>query len=78
MIIKFLLIMAVIAIVYFMFFKIKPSTQQRKRREKNSSQTPVVNDMVECKTCGVYVEIEEAILSNGKYYCSSECLKEAN
>ncbi|WP_297441845.1 PP0621 family protein [Sulfurimonas sp.] len=72
MILKFLLIAAVIAIVYFVFFKAKPSLNSA---NKKNDKKPEVNDMVECEVCGVYTEIHEAILSNGKYYCSSECLK---
>jgi len=70
--------MAVISVVYIMFFKTKPVTQVRtKRTKKPETTSPEINDMIECASCGVYVEIKEAILSNGKYYCSRECLKEA-
>ena len=74
MILKFLMIAAVIAVVYFMFFKTKPTVEKPKRKEP---QKPEANDMVECASCGIYVEVEEAILSNGKYYCSHECLTKA-
>jgi len=78
MILKFLLIAAVIAAVYFMFFKTKPAVQKStKKKPKRKPTAADVNDMTECATCGVYVEVKEAILSNGKYYCSRECLKEA-
>jgi uncharacterized protein len=74
MILKFLLIAAVIGIIYFLFFKAKPLEKDTKKTKENK---PEINDMVECSSCGVYVEIHEAILSNGKYYCSRECLKKA-
>jgi len=77
MILKALLVGAVIYIVYIMFFKqksVKNRQQNRPRKEQTSAPT---NEMVECANCSVYVEISEAILSNGKYYCSDECLKEA-
>ena len=78
MILKFLLIMAVIAVIYMMFFKTKSTTQVGTKKAKKAETTePEINDMIECANCGVYVEVEEAILSNGKYYCSRECLKEA-
>ncbi len=76
MILKFLLIAAVIAAVYFMFFKTKTLTKSTDTKEPKP-KNPEVNDMIECATCGVYVEVKEAILSNGKYYCSRECLKKA-
>ena len=72
MILKLLLVIAVIAIVYFMFIKKKPiknTTEKTKNDEKLQS-----NDMVECASCGTYVELGESIISNNKYYCSSECV----
>ncbi len=30
--------------------------------------------MVECSKCGVFISNNEAIVSNGKYFCSRECL----
>jgi uncharacterized protein len=72
MILKLLLIAAIIAIVYFVFFKTKPI---EKSSNKKNDTKPEVNDMVACETCDVYIEIHEAILSNGKYYCSRECLQ---
>jgi uncharacterized protein len=73
MILKILLIGAVIAAVYFMFFKTKPETKVTKKESKKLD----ADEMVECATCGVYAEVEECILSNGKYYCSRECLAKA-
>ncbi len=73
MILKVLLVVAVIGIVYFMFIKKKPlkSTNSNKKHPKERVES---NDMVECSTCGVYCELDESILSSGKYYCSDECL----
>ena len=73
MILKALLVGAVIYIVYIMFFKQKAvkTTQTEKKSQTKKQQA---DEMVECNTCGVYVEISEAILSSGKYYCSQECI----
>jgi len=70
MILKLLLVIAVIYIVYIMFFKQKniKKTSQKQKEPLNA------NDMVECQGCGIYVELDEAILSNAKYYCSKECV----
>ena len=73
MILKILIVAAVIAAVYIMFFKTKPETKVSKKESKK----PDTNDMIECSTCGIYAEVEECILSNGKYYCSRECLSKA-
>ncbi|MDD2567289.1 MAG: PP0621 family protein [Thiovulaceae bacterium] len=68
MLLKILLLVGVVALVYFIFFKKKPLT--------NSSQNgdDTGDEMVACHTCGTYVTLEDALLSNGKYYCSQECL----
>ena len=74
MILKILIIGAVIAAVYFLFFKAKPEAKVAKKKSKEESHKPDADEMVECASCGVYAEIQECILSNGKYYCSRECL----
>lgn len=67
---KILLIIGVIAFVYYFFIKKKPLANDYKDDTKLQS-----NDMVECSNCGVYCEFDEAILSHGKYYCSKECVE---
>ncbi len=70
MILKVLLVIGVIAAVYFLFIKKKPiSTKDQGKDSKSQS-----NDMIECNSCGIYVDVNEALLSNGKYYCSQECI----
>ena len=79
MILKLLLVIAVIGIVYFMFIKKKPiqnKTESKKNKNKKKEKLEA-NDMIECPTCGIYSELGECILSNGKYYCSSECASKA-
>jgi len=76
MILKVLLVVAVVATVYFLFIKKKPQAHAKegtKNRPKNSES----DDMVECSNCGVYASLNESILSGSHYYCSKECLKEA-
>lgn len=73
MILKILLIIAVISIVYFLFFKSsrqKSSPTMRSSRDETKSE-----DMVACHTCGTYTSVNDSILKGGHYYCSSECLK---
>lgn len=61
---------AVLFVVYLVFFK-KNRDSVVKQNKKNEEIEDV---MVECPTCGTYVSKKEAILSNGKYFCSKECL----
>lgn len=75
---KYLLVIGVIAFVYFFFIKKKPikeSSNDNNSKQDNSKLQS--NDMVECSKCGIYSELDDSILSNGKYYCSKECAKEA-
>ena len=73
MIMKLLLLIAVAAAVYFLFFKKSPL---KKRGDSGRTEVKDEGDeMVPCASCGTYVALEDAILSNGKYYCSPECLK---
>lgn len=70
---KYLLVVGVVAFIYFFFIKNKPL----KDTPKKQSDKLEGNDMVECPKCGVYCEVDDSILSNGKYYCSSECAKDS-
>lgn len=65
---KLLLVIGVIAFIYYFFIKKKPLKYPNDNEKTSSS------DMVECVACGTYCEINESLLSNGKYYCSKECL----
>ncbi|MDD2790832.1 MAG: PP0621 family protein [Sulfurimonas sp.] len=69
MILKLILIGGIIAAIYFMFFKKKSLLPKDKNEELKGS------DMVECASCGIYSQLDDSILSNGKYYCSQECLE---
>lgn len=74
---KFLLLVGIIAVVYFIFIK-KPSQLQKSNqddRDAKKKDEPQSNEMVECSTCKIYCELDDALLSNGKYYCSKECLE---
>lgn len=70
MLLKFIIIIGVIAAVYFFFIKKKPLSGNS---SKNSIEES--NDMVACHTCGTYTTIEDSLLSSGKYYCSKKCLE---
>ena len=65
-----------IGAIYYLFIKKStPKSVHTSSKDRSGTKNEKVDEMVECSRCGVYVEIEEAILSNGKYYCSKECLK---
>jgi uncharacterized protein len=72
MILKALAIAVVLFLVYIVFFK--------KNREKDivikkqKKKEKIEDEMMECPTCQTYISTKESILSNGKYYCSKDCL----
>lgn len=73
--IKWLIVVGVVGAIYFMFIKKKPAvTNEKTTTKKDDIQS---NDMVECSTCSVFVEVDDTIISNNKYYCSDECLGKA-
>ncbi len=73
--IKWLLVIGVIAFVYYAFIKKSAPLEKSRNEESSKKGDEEVEDLVECAKCGVFVEIDEAIVSNGKYYCSKECLR---
>ena len=73
---KYLLVVGVIAFVYFFFIKKKP-LKNPENSKKSDDKKPKSNDMMECPVCGTYCEVDDSILSNGKYYCSQECMEKA-
>jgi len=74
MILKILLIVGLIAAIYFIFIKKKPQ-QVQETKDANKKDVPRSNEMVECSTCKIYCSLDDVLLSNGKYYCSKECLE---
>ncbi|ABB43663.1 conserved hypothetical protein [Sulfurimonas denitrificans DSM 1251] len=71
MILKILLVVGVIAFIYFKFIKKKPQVE----KSANKKDEQKSNDMVECATCKIYCSLEDSLISGGKYYCSRECLE---
>jgi uncharacterized protein len=61
MLFKILLLAAVIGGIYYFFIKKRPQI---------SKDSEI---MVECNKCGTFVSNKEAIIKDGKYYCSKEC-----
>ena len=64
----FVIVMAFLAYI----FLFKKSREKEITTKKDNEQ--IEDEMVECPTCKTYVSKDEAILSNGKAYCSKECL----
>lgn len=80
MILKLLLVLGVIFFVYVFFIKqksIKPRNSTNTNANDKRETPQEADELVQCQTCDVYVELDEAILSGSKYYCSTECINKA-
>jgi len=66
---KFLLFVGVIVGVYYVFFA------KKKPIKAPENDISLEEAMIPCASCGTYVQAKEALMSSGKYYCCSECLK---
>ena len=66
---KLLIFVAVIAVIYYVFFrKKKPSDDSGSKPTEKEGEI-----MVECARCGTFVSADEAIIKEGRYYCSKAC-----
>jgi len=71
MLIKALVLAAIFFIIYIMFFK-KPDIEvQTKRKKKKPALKGDI--MMECEKCGTFISEDEAIIKDGKFYCSKKC-----
>ncbi len=70
---QWLFVIGLIALVYFFFIKKKPlSYESRPHHKKNKISG---DEMVACERCGTYISLNEALIKDGQYFCSDECMK---
>lgn len=72
MLVKYLLLIAIGYIIYLVFFRkktIKDESTPKQDKKENS------DTMVECSECSTFVSEKEAIIKDGKFYCSKTCAK---
>ena len=68
MILKIILVAIALFLLYVFVFK------KGREKEVAKKDATIIDEMIECSSCKVFVSKKEAILSNGKYFCSKECL----
>jgi len=73
LILKLLAVVAILFLLYIIFFK--KNRVIDKDSQQNTKNEELEDVLIECPSCGTFVSKDEAILSNGKYYCSNECLR---
>ncbi|NQY53474.1 MAG: hypothetical protein HRT42_07855 [Campylobacteraceae bacterium] len=73
MVFKLLAVVIILFLVYLVFFK-RDREKEIKKNNKRNEDKKIEAIMEECPRCKTFVAKDDAILSNGKYYCSKECL----
>lgn len=69
MILRLILLLLFLFFLYRLFGGKMPSLRKSKEEKRIEENT-----LVECNTCHTFVTVKESFISNGKYYCSKECL----
>ena len=69
MIIKVIAVIFILFLIYILLFK-----KSRATAVNNKKNEKITDEMMECPSCKTYVSQKEAILSNGEFFCSKECL----
>ncbi len=72
MLIKALALGAIFFVIYIIFFK-KSNKEVQQTRKKSKKQEPRGDVMMECNECETFVNEDEAIIKDGKFYCSKKC-----
>lgn len=62
---RLILIVISIFIIYYLFFR-------KKVRDDNKNESIT---MVECHKCGCFINKDEALINNGKYFCNNNCIE---
>lgn len=76
MMLKIGALLAILLVIYLVFFKTSRNTGETQPKEKrrptkqNDGET-----MIECAQCSTFTSNKEAIIKDGKFFCSRECAK---
>lgn len=70
-------IIVVIVVLSLLFLWIKSSRKMSKNSDKQDKKkdTPqaLKSDMIKCDKCETYIQINDAVISNGRYICNNNC-----
>ncbi|NPA81031.1 MAG: hypothetical protein GXO31_00280 [Epsilonproteobacteria bacterium] len=74
---KWIIFGIILYIIYIVFFKkenllskVKEAAKKTDKKKRDKEESEV---MVECSKCGIFISSKEAVIKDGKYYCSKEC-----
>jgi len=72
MLMKALLLAGIFFVIYIMFFK-RSNKNINETKKKSKKSAPKGDIMMECAKCETFVSEDEAIIKDGKFYCSKNC-----
>lgn len=75
--ILFWVILAIVLYVAFAFARGRRSSRVSNSKQQDGKKSRFMSAMIECPECGAYFPEEEAVLGDGKAYCSERCRKKA-
>jgi len=68
---KLLVFVLVITAIWFFFFRKKRSDSTPPA--KDTTNASLEESMNACPKCGTFVALDDAIIKDGRYYCSKTC-----
>jgi uncharacterized protein len=70
---KFLLLIALVIVVYFLFRGFRRDASIQERQPKAAPErSNLPEDMVRCSVCGVHLPRSESFTSRGRFFCTDE------
>ncbi len=72
MLYKVLMLIAILFIIYLIFFR-KSNKKTVTNKKRGRKPIPKGDIMIECKECATFANEDEAIIKDGKFYCSKKC-----
>lgn len=69
---RLIILTLIIGTAYYLYRRIKNSTQLRKLNKRDSNNSTKV---VKCQTCGLHIPKNEAIERSENFYCCEEHIK---
>ncbi len=72
--VKIFIVIFVLLVIYLAFFKRRERDSSKDEKTKSAKNESIDDDvMVECYKCETFVSTKDAIIKEGKFYCSKEC-----
>ncbi len=69
----FFKILILIIVIFGIYYIISNRNKNKKKQHSKDTHKISGETMVECSKCSVFVSANEAIIKDGKYFCSKEC-----